>query len=114
MRRIEIFHAYWSPLIALVVRTVCSTGDMNEVAVVGHGFGSTNWVTSSATAQMTSADICAIRRSISVCSNPTTDWGGHCKHARRVALATSEHPALVDINGAIPKRKYRRRYRYDA
>jgi ABC-type thiamin/hydroxymethylpyrimidine transport system permease subunit len=29
MRRTEMFHVYWNPTIAFVVRTVCLTGDMN-------------------------------------------------------------------------------------
>ena len=38
----------------------------------------------------------------------------HCEPTRRVALATSEHPVPANVNGAVPKPKYRRRDRYDA
>ena len=75
IRHIEIFHVYWNPPIALVVRTACLTNGMNEVIVVGHGFGSTNRVISSAMVRITSANTCATRRSISVCPNPTTNIG---------------------------------------
>ena len=40
--------------------------------------------------------------------------GVYCKHARRVALATGEYPVPADVDGAVPKPKYRRRDRYDA